>query len=198
YEYDAEAARHADDAALRLDTTGAYVGTFISAHEVRSQSGGKGIEIGFESASDKCTCRFTLWTKDAEGNKNFGFNLLNGLMSLTDVKSLAAKPIVIQGWKDGKKGDVDTVEFPALLKKPIGVVLQKELTTRQAGGDSYRFNLVGSYHPVSHFTSTELTLHASKPEKLDKMLKGLKDKDSRKINLSEPHQPTIGVATGDY
>jgi hypothetical protein len=193
YEYEEADVAGADDAALKLTENGAYVGTFTSAVEVISDAKGSvGLELEFETrAGDKA--RFSLWTRKEDGTKLFGNSMLMAILKLTGVKRLDPVSAVVKRF--GEEETLNT--YPALCGKLIGVVLQKELYTKGDGTDGSRMNLFGTFHPETKMTSTEIIEHASKPERFEKMLKGLKTKDTRKQQRAQTATPPI-AGSGDF
>lgn len=201
YTFNEEQATKADDVANRIDTSGAYVGVFIRAEAVESEKGTTGVKLEFDGGSAG-RAEFTLWTRKDDGSNAFGMNFLQSIMMMMGLRGLASKEGRVLQWDAdaGQRIEVDGEVFPDLVGKHIGVVLQKELTTRQSGGDSYRMNLYGVFHPDSKLTASEIRERKATPAKLDKLLKSLKDKDSRKPGM-EPAQPSMaftGTSPGTY
>lgn len=193
FEYDDQAAGSADREPM---TTGPYVVKFTSVAAVEEDSGAEGLEFEFD-APGRGTGSFKVYTKSKEGKQTFGYNQVMALMYLMGVKTLNSVRGKVNGWVDQKREEIDGDRFPALEDKLVGIVLQKELTTKKSGGESYRWNLVGQYQPETKLTASELKDRVVKPEKLAKILKSLKDKDSRKNATAEPAQPSMG-ADGGY
>ncbi len=182
----------ADDAANRMTESGAYVGTFTQAFELVKDSGSKGISFTFQDkAGGQSRFDVYTWSGKDGGRKIFGASLIQAALYLLGLRSAPGVEGTIQSFGETK----EAVTYPALCGKPIGVVLQKELTSKQDGSDTFRMNLVGFYDPRTSLTATEKKEGASKPEKLEKMLKGLKTKDSRKARVAGP---VGGGGAGDY
>jgi single-strand DNA-binding protein len=190
FDYDDSAAGGADREPM---TTGAYIGKFTRAAYIETDGGAKGIEFEFE-APGQGTAQFTVYMVSKEGKQTFGYNQVQALQFLMGVKGLKSQTGKVRKYVDGKWEEVDGERFVDLEGKPIGVVLQKELTTKNGGGDSFRWNLAGQFQPETKLTASELKERVSKPEKLGKLLKNLKDKDSRKHRVdAEPSQPALGA-----
>lgn len=185
YTYNEDQAAHADDNASRLDTSGAYLGVFTRAEAVTSQSGTQGILFEFDGGSGG-RCEFTIWTRKADGGDAFGMNFLQAIMLMFGLRGLRAVEGRVMRWDEeaGERTEQDGKVFPDLCNKRIGLVLQKELTTKKSGGDSYRMNLYGVYHAESKLTASEIRERKVQPAKLDKLLKSLKDRDSRKADAA--------------
>lgn len=198
YEYDEEAAGHADDFANRIDENGPYVGQFTKAEAVVSrEKGTNGIRFVF-SMPGGGEADFTLWTAKADGERIFGFNKVQAMMTILGVRSLKAVPGLVQGWDDGKKVEVEGEVYPDLCNKDIGVFLSKELTTTGSGKESYRMNLEGCFRASDKLTASEIREKKKTPEKFGKIIKGLKTKDSRVQKRAEPGSPDMGAPVGDY
>jgi len=201
YSFNEEQASKADDFANRLDTSGAYVGTFTKAFGATSQKGTEGITLEFDAGSAGKT-EVTLWARKDDGEPAFGMNFLQSIMLMLGLRSLKSVTGTVEAWDNdaNKRIEQDGEVFPELMGKRIGLVLQKELTTKQSGGDSYRMNVYGVFHHESKLTASEIKERKVQPAKLDKLLKSLKDKDSRKAH-AEPAQPSMAVTdapTGTY
>lgn len=198
YVFNEEQAAKADDIANRIDTSGAYVGKFLRAEATVSQSGTEGIVFEFDGGSSG-RGEFTLWTRKEDGSTAFGMNFLQSIMLMLGLRGLKSAPGKVMKWSDDANARVeeDGEVFPDLVGRSIGIVLQKELTTKRSGGDSYRLNLYGVFHHESRLTASEIKERKTTPMKLDKLLKGLKDKDSRKAS-AEPTQPSMTAAGGGF
>lgn len=197
YEFDPEASGKADDVASRIDTSAAYIGRFKDAHAIKSErTGTEGIHFEFSSPGGG-SASFDVYTHKENGDKTFGWNQVQAMMAILGLRGLRS----IQGkfeaydFDAGKRVEQQGEIFPDLLDKDIGLVLQKELYTKGNGQDGFRMNLYGIFHAQSRLTASEIKERKVQPEKLEKMLRSVKNKDSRKIGgaTSEPAQPTVGV-----
>jgi len=205
YDYDPEAAGHADDNANRIDASGPFIGTFEYAEAVTSsQKGTEGMKLGFDDGHGG-KCELTLWTRKADGTPLFGFNFVQAMMTIFGLKGLKAvkgKVYTYDQENNKRRGlEEDGQVFPDLLKKPIGLMLQKELKTSQAGKDFFDMNVWGVFHPTSRLTASEIREKKAKPEKFEKMVKSIRDKDSRKKKEAagtEPDQPALGAEAGNF
>lgn len=198
FEFDSEAVAKADKAADRINESGPYIGKFTRVAAVKTDSGARGLEFEFENAAGG-DARFTVYTHSGKtGERTFGYDQVQALMLLLGAKELRAEPGKVRAYIEGQGwGEKDGLVYPALQNKPVGVVLQKELTTKSSGGDSYRWNLYGQFQPETRLTASEIRERKTRPEKLEKILKGLRDKDARKTHAAEPSQPSVGIS-GDY
>lgn len=205
YSYNEEAARGADKQADRLTDGGAYVGKLTKVYAtVSGNKGTHGLVCEFTATSpQQGTAEFTLWTHEADGkamSTSPGFAFLNSLMFFAGLKKLVPVKGVADVWVDGEGGkrvkeehEVDT--FPELCKEPVGLVLQKELLD-----NGFRMNLYGVYDPTTRRTMTEVKEGITKAAKLDRLVKGLKDKNGRtkvRRDEAEPGQPGVGADMSD-
>lgn len=202
YSYDEDSAVKADAAASRINEGGGYVGVLTKAEAVTAQSGTRGIDFTFEQKGGG-NATFTLWTKKESGESAFGKAFVDSMLFHFGMKTLKGVVGKVEKWVDSDKGRVkeeaDGTVYPDLCNKPIGVVLEKELTSKKNGSDSFRFNLVGLFGAETKLMMSEIKERKSTPAKLDRLLKGLKVKDSRKAAANEPAQASLGgAAEGDY
>lgn len=198
---DPEALGGADKNADRITESGAYIGVFKRVAQVRARdSDAAGLEWEFERTGSGGDATFTIYTKKKDGSTNdSGMAQVQALMYLMGVKELKPVPGKVRGWDDESKQFVekDGKVYPDLCNKPVGVFLQKELTSKKNGADSFRWNLFGQYQAETRLTVSELRDRKTKPEKFDKYLRGLKDKDNRKASAAEPDQPSMGASNYD-
>lgn len=201
YDYDEKAATKADDAASRIAEAGPYIGKFTKAFAIEAQSGAQGITFEFDSPGNG-TIEFSLYTISKDGAPIFGANMVNAIMFLLGVKKLVSETGMVERYDAdvGKRVEEDGEVFPALVGKPVGIVLQKELYTKSNGArDGIRFGLYGLFQPETKLMMSEIKEKKTSPVKLDRLIKGLKVKDSRKAEVAEPSQPSVGMgAAGEY
>lgn len=201
YEYDEAAASHADDIANRINDNGYFVGVFKRAEAIEAETGATGIKFEFEAPGGGNTT-FSLYGHRKDGSVIFGWNLIQAAMCILGLKGLKSKVGKVQHYdKETKKQvEVEGEVFSEFLNKPIGIVMQKELYTRDdTGADATRVNLYSFFHPETKFTASEIRERAKEPLKFAKIVKGLKTKDSRKQRTAEPAQPGMGApVSGDY
>lgn len=197
YEYDPEAAGKADDVASRIDTSAAYVGQFKLAHSITSSKGTEGIHFEFTSPGGG-SASFDVYTRKEDGTPTFGNNQIQAMMTILGLRGLKSQPGKFEAWDTDAGARVETEGeiFPELAGKDIGLVLQKEKYTKNNGQEGYRMNLYGIFDPKTKLTASEIKEKKVQPEKLEKMLRSLKDKDSRKQAPAEPSQPAVGAVEG--
>lgn len=204
YDYDPEAAGHADDNANRIDASGPFVGKFTYAESVTSsQKETEGIRLGFDDGHGG-QCELTLWTHAKDGTPSYGYNFVQAMMTVWGLKGLKAVKGKVYVWDEEnnkRRGlEQDGEVYPDLLNKPIGLMLQKVLKTSTKGKNFFDMDIWGVFHPVSKLTATEIREKKVKPEKYAKMCSSIKDKDTRKKTEGaaggEPAQPSLGAEGG--
>lgn len=196
YEMDTTAAAEAERG--RMDTTGAYVCKITKAESTVSEGKGtRGMVIGVQ-ASTGDEAEFTLWTKKADGTPIFGFNQLQAIMMLTGVKGLTGRKGTVSRWDSvaGQRIDMPGVTYPELVGKKVGLMMQKEHYTKNAGGDGFRMNMVGAYHPETMHTCAEMKANVARADKAAKMIEKLKDKDSRIVTSKPSYTESTDIDGG--
>lgn len=200
YGYDPEAAGKADDVASRIDTSAAYVGQFKVVHAIKSaKTGTEGLHFEFNSPGGG-SAGFDVYTRKEDGTPTFGQNQVQAMMHILGLRGLKSVTGKYEAWDSevGKRVETEGDVFPELCNKDIGLVLQKEKITKGDGKESYRMNLYGIFDAKTRLTSSELKERKTQPEKLEKMLRSLKDKDSRRQVEPETPQPSVGGVEGGY
>lgn len=199
YDFDADAASKADDVASRIDASAAYIGQFKVVHAFKSIKGTEGMHFEFMSPGGG-SASFDVYTRKEDGTPVFGSNQIQAMMAILGLRGLKSVEGKFEaydfdvGKRTERSGDI----FPELAGKDIGLVLQKEKYTKNNGQEGYRMNLFGVFHPVSRLTSSEIKERKATPEKLEKMLRSLKDKDSRKAVVADTPQPSVGGVEGAF
>ena len=192
FEYDDEAAGKADRVGI---DAGPHIGKFTSVNSMKSrEKQTEGMHFEFES-SDGSTTGFDLWTQERTWQ---GYNQMMAMMTILGLRGLKSVTGKYEAWVDGKREEVTGETFPELCGKDIGLVFQKELYSKGDGSDGARYGLVGVFHPTTRLTASEIRERKTTPEKLDKIVRGLKVKDTRKPRAEEPSQPSVGANAGSY
>lgn len=202
YDYDPEAAGHADDFANRINENAPYIGHFNKVEAVvSSEKGTQGVYFEFEAGDGGGKTNFTLWTKKGDGSiLGVGYNKLNAIQLIMGVKGMHGVPGKVQRYNadTGEREEVDGTVFLELLEKPIGLIMQKELYTGNDGVHRERMNPLMAFDPKTKLSASEIKERKVKPEKYEKAVKGLKTIDKRVQKASEPAQPAIGAAAGEF
>lgn len=192
YTADPTAARQAN-ANNYIDQSGKYLGVFTLAEAVTSKKGTEGIEFSFKSDEGQQANYLTLWTYNERGEALYGFKVLSAIMTVMGVPELQPKQAMI---KDANGQSRQVIGFPALHNKPVGLVLQKVLYTKNDGKDGYKFNIFAPFNASTELTAKEMLDGATQPKALAGIIASLKDKDERtggygdnSAGRSEPDDP---------
>src|SRR5690606_16467209 len=111
-----------------------------------------------------------------KGEALYGYKVLSAIMTVMGVQSLEPKQGNIKA-PDGNPRQVTA--FPALHGKPIGLVLQKVLYTKNDGKDGYKFNIFAPFNARTELTAKEMRDGNTQPVALGGIIATLKDKDER-------------------
>jgi len=198
FEYDESLAKKADNAASYLTEPGAYVGQFKQVIvKVSDKKGAKGFELSFE-VPGVGNADLSLWTHSAENKPYSDASFLNAMQYLLGVRTIKTTTAMIERYDSELKERIEkeTETVPEFCNKPIGLVLQKELYSKTNGGTGERLLIAGVYQPETRLMVSELQEKKTQPVKLDRLLKALKPKDSRKAAKDEPAQPSLGADGG--
>lgn len=164
----------------RINTTGAYEGSFTRAEAVASTKGTIGVEFDFKT-SDGATASFlSVWTSNANGEQLSGSYVIDALMLLLRVKDMSPRTVVVDKW-DNDSRQVEKVNAPCfvdLMNKPVGLLLQKEISEYQ-GKQREKMLIYGAYDIATRKTPKEIVSKAPKAIALDTIISSLKDKTAK-------------------
>lgn len=193
YTADPTAARQANQNNY-VDQSGKYIGEFTLAEAVTSRQGTDGIEFSFRTREGQQANYLTLWTHNAKGEALYGYKVLSAIMTVTGVQALEPKQGNIKG-PDGVPRQVTA--FPALHGKPVGLVLQKVLYTKNDGKDGYKFNIFAPFAAQTELTAKEMLDGNTQPAALGGIIATLKDKDERTAGHAGGAQPSSNGGPDD-
>lgn len=183
YTADPAAARQAN-ANNYIDQSGKYIGEFTLAEAVTSRNNTEGIEFSFKNQDGQQANYLTLWTYNSNGEPLYGYKVLCAIMAVMGIQGLQPKQGTI---KDANGNPRQVVAFPELHKKPIGLVLQKVLYTKNDGKDGYKFNIFAPFQASTELMAKEVLDGATQPKALAGIIASLKDKDERTGGGSGSH-----------
>ncbi len=177
--------KQASEAALKagatagITDTGAYEGDILSAVYEFGKDGSQSqaLVLSIDVNGQKANfLRINFLGRD--GSQTFGMGLISALLWAAQVKD--AQP-------QQRQGQNGTEWFlPALEGKRAGFFLQKVLTTKQDGSDSYKFEVRHIFQPGSRLTYKEY-FEKTPAETIATLERTVKDKDDRK-----PHDQSRG------
>jgi len=161
----------------RIETSGAYLGRLTLAKERTAKTGTKGIEFTFEAEDGQVARYLTLWLARANGEKiEYPYSLLSALMVCLDVKAIESAPSTVDEWNpaSGIWAPVEAQIFPALMNKPIGVLLQRE-EREWEGRTHVSMKIVQFFDPRDRGTPAEILSGDRSGQSLAKMLGNLRE-----------------------
>jgi hypothetical protein len=176
-----------------ISETGAYVGMFDQVYRLVSEKGSEAMVFTFKSEKGGRT-NFTVWYKASNVKNNAriesGYESINSIMASIGIRSIKGYEGVVSVYDKGMKVEKDLIVYPDLCDKDVGVVLQKELFTKNNGEDGYRFNFILSFDAKTRQTASEKVCKSSEAKKLEKVLATLKDKDNRTVKITNNNSVT--------
>jgi hypothetical protein len=192
YTLNPEAAKAADTMNGRIEETGKYIGIFTRAEESESTKGTKGIEMSYKSNDGLTADYLSLWTVNADGKEIYGYKVLMAVMTCMKTKTLTNTVGKVEKYDQDqqKRVVVDAKIYPELMDKPIGLLLQREEYLKKDGRTiGSKMNIVGAFDPETEMTASEILDRKTKPELLERMVAGLKDKIVSAPKASNSNEP---------
>ena len=180
YTLDATSARNAESIGKFIRDTGKYKGVFTRAELlISTEKGSRGIEFDFVSDGKECTLQ--LWTHSSTGEPYSALNMVNAIMTCLALRGIQPKKMVVEKYDyDSKqRHKVEVTAFPDLMNKPIGLLLQKELSIYN-NKERSKMLIFAAFNAESEKTSTEILDKIAQPSALAKLVLLLADKDNRK------------------
>lgn len=187
YTLDTGAAKSAETIGKYIRESGKYKGKFARAELLISQAkGSRGIEFDFLSDEGK-ECTLQIWTHSGTGEAYSGINMVNAIMTCLSLRGIQPKPMVVEKYDyDSKQKLRANIEgFGDLMNKPIGLLLQKEISEYQ-GKDKTKMLIFAAFNASSEKTASEIIDKVAQPVALEKLLAGLHDKDARGKTQAAP------------
>jgi len=171
-----------------LSQGGAYVVEITEAKFVTAKTKSAGIEFSIKTEDGlKANFISVYYAKEPKTQGGVGEpisggqSVLNAMMGILRVDRMTAV----------KSGDVWVC--PEFTNKKIGMFLQKKLTNKANGDDSYGFELAVPFHPTDKRTMREI-IGNTPAQTIDRMTASYKDKDERKAK----NGGTITGSTSSY
>ena len=145
-----EGAAHSAGGSGAILESGVYYGVFTEAKLVSTPNGARGVEFSFEESDTGRQCRYIrVITRKNDGDKAFGYGLVNALMGLLKLTAISDAEI-------GEDSNGQPVRgLPALCDKPVGVMLQREDYWKSNGTPGWRMNVVNFIDAVTNKTFAE-------------------------------------------
>ena len=144
FQYDQEAAL-ASGASNYITEGGAYAGTIVEAKYVFGKAPKQSAGLEFTLSTDQGEARYlSVWYQKADGSVNqYGYALIQSMMGLCKLNTLSQQ----------QKGEYSIA--PEFTGKQIGLLLQKILTSKMDGSDSYKFEIKLAFLPQTKQTLKE-------------------------------------------
>lgn len=180
YTLDTDSAKNAESIGKFIRETGKYKGKFTRAELLISQAkGSRGIEFDFVSDDGK-ECTVQVWTHNGQNEPLPGINMINALLACLSLRGIKPQRMTVEKYdydnKRREKFDVDA--FPDLMGKPIGLLLQKEISHYNSK-DKTKMLIYAAFNHASEKTATEILDRVAQPVALSRLVSVLADKDRR-------------------
>lgn len=168
FQYDQESAI-TSGASNYITDGGAYAGTIVEAKYVFGKAPKQSAGLEFTLSTDQGEAKYlSVWYQKADGTVNqYGYSLVQSMMGLCKLNTLTHQA----------KGDYSIA--PEFTGKQIGLLLQKILTSKLDGSDSYKFEIKLAFLPQTRQTLKE-ALGREPAVVVDQWAASLTVKDERK------------------
>ena len=168
FQYDQESAL-TSGASNYITEGGPHVGAIAEAKYVFGKNGKQSAGLEFTLSTDSGEAKYlSVWYQKADGTVNqYGYALIQSMMGLCKLSTLTQQA----------KGDYSIA--PEFTGKQIGLLLQKILTSKQDGSDSYKMEIKLAFLPQTRQTLKE-ALGREPAVVVDQWAASLAVKDERK------------------
>jgi hypothetical protein len=168
----------------RVDEPGAHIGTIIKAKAITAKSGATGIEIDFETDGKKTANGLQLYTHNKDGQPIFGEKQVHALMTCLKIRGITPRPGTVKEFDYDAKAMVErqATIYPEMMGKKVGIVLQKEIYTKNDGSDGERFNFFCPFAAETNQLAAEV-LDQRPAEQLERLVATLRVKDGRRSGV---------------
>ena len=168
FQYDQESAL-TSGASNYITEGGPHVGSISEAKYVFGKNGKQSAGLEFTLSTDSGEAKYlSVWYQKADGTVNqYGYSLIQSMMGLCKLNTLTQQA----------KGDYSIA--PEFTGKQIGLLLQKILTSKMDGSDSYKFEIKLAFLPQTRQTLKE-ALGREPAVVVDQWAASLTVKDERK------------------
>ena len=168
FQYDQESAL-TSGASNYITEGGPHVGSISEAKYVFGKNGKQSAGLEFTLSTDSGEAKYlSVWYQKADGTVNqYGYSLVQSMMGLCKLNTLTQQA----------KGDYSIA--PEFTGKQIGLLLQKILTSKQDGSDSYKMEIKLAFLPQTRQTLKE-ALGREPAVVVDQWAASLTVKDERK------------------
>lgn len=156
---------------------GAYICTVTDCEDKSSASGGQAawFEFTLNAAEGQANWVKVFYQGKDGGINDRGYNMLNAIFDLVAIGKGKTIP-------EGAE-----VKASHLKGQQIGLVLQKVLTSKQDGSDSYEFQILQAFDPKSGKTSGEIS-GGKDAKEVASIVASLTERDARKKGQQQRQQ----------
>ncbi|WP_432783685.1 hypothetical protein QZH45_09515 [Pseudomonas corrugata] len=175
---DRNAACAADNKSAFIDDAGKYIGTFTRAELVKGQTGSVGLGLTFKTdgGSEAQFYINTSYLKDGQMQQNNGgAQTVSAILACLRLNGSGdPAPVTVEKWNSETKQreKVQIQGFPALMNKPIGLLLQMEIEKTSEKGLP-RPTIYAPFSAESEKTASEILSKVATPAKLEKMVQAV-------------------------
>lgn len=168
FQYDQESAL-TSGASNYITEGGPHIGSIAEAKYVFGKNGKQSAGLEFTLSTDSGEAKYlSVWYQKADGTVNqYGYAMVQSMMGLCKLNTLTQQA----------KGDYSIA--PEFTGKQIGLLLQKILTSKQDGSDSYKMEIKLAFLPQTRQTLKE-ALGREPAVVVDQWAASLTVKDERK------------------
>lgn len=173
FQYDQDSAL-TSGASNYITEGGPHVGVIAEAKYVFGKNGKQSAGLEFTLSTDSGEAKYlSVWYQKADGTVNqYGYALIQSMMGLCKLNTLTQQA----------KGDYSIA--PEFTGKQIGLLLQKILTSKQDGSDSYKMEIKLAFLPQTRQTLKE-AIGREPAVVVDQWAASLTVKDERKKGQSQ-------------
>lgn len=173
FQYDQDSAL-TSGASNYITEGGPHIGSISEAKYVLGKNGKQSAGLEFTLSTDSGEAKYlSVWYQKADGTVNqYGYALIQSMMGLCKLNTLTQHA----------KGDYSIA--PEFTGKQIGLLLQKILTSKQDGSDSYKMEIKLAFLPQTRQTLKE-ALGREPAVVVDQWAASLTVKDERKKGQSQ-------------
>ena len=186
---DTKAAKAADQTNARITESGKYAGILTRSEALISKKGSKGVEFSFKADDGSSADYLSIWTHNKDGEPLSGFKTVMAMLACMSLRGAKEQTIEVEKYDfdTQQRNRVSVNGYPDMMGKPVGLLLQKELYTKNSGGDGERMLIVGCYRSSDEFTASEILDKAKAPEVLAKQLAWLAGKPVKDARTANNH-----------
>jgi hypothetical protein len=187
---DIQSAKKADNLNNAITEKGKYFGRFVCAESVTSRNKTCGVKFSFVSDTGEATNYLTVWTHNAEMKVLYGQQMLMAIMTCLRVDEIESvdKEVEKYDYEEGRVVKKWLPVFPELMDRPIGLLLYMEEYQKNDGSIISSPRIFAPFDKDG-FTASEILDKAMKPERLEVLIKALKDRPLKPASDSSRAAP---------